>query len=140
MKQNIPIALFAVSALFLSFCKHHRSEIFTTQAGNEAVLSWQECVEFSDYDMTICFVEASEYRCPCDAQCIWEGAVYYTLRAQGAGLDSTFTLTTSDRELFFPRTITLNNIKVDIAEEPVIACADYGDYELYKVKVNLLEE
>jgi len=140
MKQNIPTALFAVFALFLSFCQHNKGETFTTETGNEAILSWQQCAEFSNYNLTVCFINASEYRCPCDVICVWEGAVDFTLRATGPDLDSTFTLTTSTNRLDLLRFITFGNVTIKAEDASGITCADYGNYENYKAKVTLTEE
>lgn len=140
MKQNIPTALFAVCALFLSFCQHEKSEILNTETGNEANIPWQECVEFSNYDLTICFLNASEYRCPCDVECVWEGSVDFTFRATGPDLDSTFTLTASTNRLDLLRSITLGNVIINAEDASGITCADYGNYENYKAKVILTEE
>lgn len=107
-------------------------------SGAQAIIPWQECVLFTDHDITICFVGAFEQRCPCDVQCLVEGYVEATFRATTtSGIDTTFTLTTNSNPINLPNSTTVAGKIITFVNTEGIACADYGNYEKYKVIVRV---
>lgn len=146
MKQNISIALLACSLFTLTFCKKEsaptdtQSATKTSFSGNEAILGWQGCAEFPDFNLTVCFTDANEYRCPCDVDCIWAGSVEYQLKIQAPDLDTTVTLQPPNNPLNAPHSILLDNFKLSVDEVSPVNCQGYGVYENYKVNVMLEEQ
>lgn len=135
MKQILFPAILGLCLLAFSFCRKHDDT--RSVSGDAAVLSWQECALFPDYDLTICFTGANEARCPCNMECFWEGVVDFTLKVQGPGVDTTVTLTTNSNPLNLPHQITLGNTTIDVEDASGLGCADYGVYDKYKVRVRL---
>ncbi|MEO6758409.1 MAG: hypothetical protein ABIO24_03070, partial [Saprospiraceae bacterium] len=75
--MKLPI-LFACTLFLIGFsnCKEKDPAPLVNQvSGSEATIPWQQCVTFTDHQLTVCFVGAQENRCPCNADCIWEGTV-----------------------------------------------------------------
>ncbi|MCC6462678.1 MAG: hypothetical protein IT260_19580 [Saprospiraceae bacterium] len=140
MKHSLPTVLLFLGLLSLSFCKKEVALPGSRQQkGAEATLGWRECVEFHDFDLTICLENASEYRCPCSLQCFWEGAVDFTLRVNGPGIDTSVTLTTNSNPPEAWHTKRIRNTTIDISDASNIDCSAYGDYPKYKVRVKLTQ-
>lgn len=140
MKQLLSFTCAAL--LFtLSFCKKQGNEKNPdTQNvnGSEASIDWQDCAYFTDYDITICFVAADEFRCACDALCKWEGALDATLHVTSpGGIDTTITLRTNSNPAGLHTTETINGRVIHFVGTNISDCADYGDYEKYKVNISV---
>jgi hypothetical protein len=101
----------------------------------EAVLSWQECYDFTAFNTTVCFADANEYRCPCDVDCVWAGSVDYTLKVTNAGQETTITLQPPGNPNNSPSSAVVGKVMISIDEPAPVNCADYGNYEKYKLKV-----
>jgi hypothetical protein len=111
-----------------------------TVAGDEATITWLGCAYFSDHDVSVCFINANDYFCPCYADCIWEGAVDVTLVVKMPAVDSTITLTTNSnpQNLNFSDTlgqkiITFKSIYVEDY------CNHQGEYGKYKAVVEVTD-
>ena len=138
MKYRLPTVLLLLGVLSLSFCKKEAALPGSRlHKGAEATLSWRECVEFQDFDLTLCFENAKEYRCPCWAECVWEGAVDFTLRVNGPGVDTSVTLTTNSYPLEEWHIVRIGNTTIDISDATHPDCSTYADYPKYKVNVTL---
>jgi hypothetical protein len=140
------LLMFAIpTMLFMfSYCKKTDSEkVPVTQnvKGEEATIDWQGCAFFTDHDITICFVGADEQRCPCNVECVWEGAVNATFHITTlTGLDTIITLTTNSApaQLHSSETIGGKTIRFVNTATPIpFDCADYGVYEKYKAIVTV---
>ena len=132
--------LMSIIALMLTFSctKKGVDDSTLTVSGGRAVIPWQDCAVFTDHDMTICFVDAKEYRCPCDVNCIWEGAVDATLRVTTTtGIDTTITLTTNSDPATLPSTATIDGKLIRFVNTDAVTCSDYESYEKYKVIIEV---
>jgi hypothetical protein len=140
MKKIAPVL--ALVLLVFTFCTKDKKEtapINKTQTGNESVISWQQCVDFTDHELTVCFINANEYRCPCNVDCVWEGAVDITLQLIGPGLDTTVVLTTNSSTEGLKDTVEIGDTNLKISSVTPIDCNQYQQYQLYTVKVTLTQ-
>ena len=129
-----------VLATLLTSCKKEPSakKFIVLSGDNKASVGLNECAEFQSPSFwTVCLTDISEYRCPCEGQCIWAGAVDYSLHVTGPNLDSTFTIHPPGNALNKPGFIEMNGIRLDIAEMEPTLCSKYGNYDLYKLEVSL---
>lgn len=137
MKNQFFVFLFAISmASFMACDKNNAGP--REQAGSEALVAWEECVDFTDHGLTVCFEDVLEYRCPCNVDCIWEGAVDISLHITGQNIDTLITLSanSNSENLVNSAQIGANTIKI---ENPLpSACNDFGDLDKYKVTVKVL--
>ncbi len=133
MKKLLSIALFFLVFTFITSCKKEKNE---AQKGNTATLSWQQCIDFADHDLTICFIGADEYRCPCTMDCTWEGAIDFTFQVQGPGVDTTVIVSTNN--LVKPHAVIVAGVSIIASDDSNIYCEHYKDYEKYTVKVDLI--
>jgi hypothetical protein len=130
-----------ISTLIIAFsaCKE-KDPVITTHpvSGSQATVEWQDCVLFTDHDMTICFVGADEARCPCNTDCLWEGSVDATLHiTTTSGIDTTITLTTNSSPINLPNTATIGGKTITFVNTDAVPCTDYGKYEKYKVIITV---
>lgn len=112
------------------------SEIRTS---DEAVLSWKDCYDFTNYDMTVCFASANEYRCPCDVTCVWAGSVEYTLKVRMDNQETIVTLQPPGNPNDAPSSAVVGKAKISIEEAQPVNCADYGNFEKYQLKVTVTD-
>jgi len=133
MKNRYSIALLFFAIVIFNSCKKEKND---AQKGNTATLSWQQCIDFTDHDLTICFVGAEEYRCPCNADCVWEGAIDFTFQVQGPGIDTTVIVSTNT--LVKPHAVIVGGVSIVASDDSNIYCDHYKDYEKYTVKVDLI--
>ena len=107
-------------------------------SGSEATIPWQDCAEFTDQGLTVCFVGAKEERCPCNTNCLWEGSVDATLRVTSTtGIDTTLTLTTNSNPVNLHNFHSVGGKTIVFVSTPGIECADYGKYDRYKVLIKI---
>jgi len=142
MKLSILVACAAL-LLGLSACKQ-KDPLPTTNpvSGSEATIGWQDCAFFTDHDLTVCFVDANDYRCNCASDCFWEGAVDATLHiTSSTGIDTTITLTTNSNptQLHSVDTIGGKIIRFVNTEnvQPYDCIHDQGNYEKYKAIITV---
>lgn len=133
MNKLFPATLLFLVCAFFASCKKEKND---TQKGNTATLSWQQCIDFTDHDLTICFTGAEEYRCPCNADCAWEGAIDFTFQVQGPGIDTTVIVSTD--KLVKPHAVIVGGVSIVASDDSNIYCDHYKDYEKYTVKVELI--
>jgi hypothetical protein len=133
MKNLFPITLLFLAVTFFASCKKDKND---TQKGNTATLSWLQCIDFTDHDLTICFIGAEEYRCPCTMDCVSEGAIDFTLQVQGQGIDTTVVVSTD--KLSKPHAVIVGGVSIVASDDSNIFCDHYKDYEKYTVKVELI--
>jgi hypothetical protein len=128
------LSLLAVAAC--TKCKEEsNSRIVTT---NTATLDYKECVTFQKQGLTLCFESANEYRCPCNAECFWEGACDVKFKLTGTDLDSTFSLSYAHSgNGVFPDSIAIGNAIIRVTGIVPTDCNDYNDYGKYKVDVGV---
>ncbi|MBL7825159.1 MAG: hypothetical protein JNJ57_00905 [Saprospiraceae bacterium] len=133
------IGFLSIIFLLQIACKNSKTEYsHTPVSGDEAPVAWQSCVYFTDHQLSVCFIGAEEYRCPCYTDCIWEGAVNATIQISTQnGLDTTIVLTTNSNPagLHQSETIegkTIRFLRTDGLDQ---GCADYGNYNKYKAVV-----
>ena len=131
--------IFAALIVVLFSCREKDSiNDIHAVSGPQATIDWQECVLFSDHDLTICFIGAKESRCPCDVDCLWEGSVDATFHVTGPkGVDTTFTLTTNSNPVNLPHTARVGDKVITFVNTDAVSCADYKQYEKYKVIVTV---
>lgn len=135
--NNFPsILLFSACLFALNACQKE-PETGANFVSSEATLSWQECRDFTVFNMTVCFTDANEYRCPCDVDCVWAGSVDYTLQIKSAGKDTTIVLQPPGNPKNAPSSAVFGKVMVSIEEPAPVDCADYGNYEKYKLKLVL---
>ena len=107
-------------------------------SGPEAIIPWQDCAYFSDNGFTVCFIGAKEERCPCNTNCLWEGSVDATLRVTSVtGIDTTITLTTNSNPVNLHNLHAVGGKTIVFVNTSGIDCADFGQYEKYKVIVRV---
>ena len=143
--KNLRLLLLLSAGLFsLNACKKEsvtelsKSDSDITVA-SQAILSWQECVDFTKYDMNVCFTGANEYRCPCDVTCVWAGSVEYTLTITTGEQKTIVTLQPPGNPTNAPSSVVVGKAVVSIEEPAPVDCANYEKYETYKVKVTLTD-
>ena len=126
----------ALSLIAFAACKKEsNSRIVTT---NSATLDYKECVTYQKQDVTVCFTDANEYRCPCNAECFWAGACDVRLKVTVAGEDSTLNLSyAADGQGVFPSVDTIGNVIFKVTGIVPTDCNDYADYAKYKVDVTV---
>jgi len=137
MKNFLSFLLLSAALFALNACQKAPETSSVLPASSEAVLSRQECFDFTDYNMTVCFAGANEYRCPCDVVCVWAGSVDYTLQIKSAGKDTTITLQPPGNPTNAPSSAVIGNVTISIQEAMPVDCVDYGNFERYKLKVVL---
>ena len=125
--------------LLLASCKK-KDSVPTSHpvSGSEATIGWQDCATYTDHDLTICFIGANDYRCPCNTECVWEGAVDATLHiTNSTGLDTTITLTTNSNPTGLHSQETVGDKIIRFVNttttQPYDCATDQGNYEKYKV-------
>jgi hypothetical protein len=134
MKQSL-IFLISTLALLTTACKKDKPSNNRQIDSSEATLAWQECVDFSDANLTICFVEASEYRCACNTECVWAGAVDVTLKIQGDNFDHTRVLTLG---IEGKQSVSVGGHTITLLKaEPQDICTQYGQYDQYKAQISV---
>lgn len=134
MKNLIPITLLFFAFTLFSSCNKEKND---AQKGNSATLSWKQCIDFTDYDLTMCFIDAEEYRCPCTIDCISEGAIDFTIQVLGPGIDTTVVVSTN--KLVKPHAVIVGGVSILASDESGIYCDHYKDYEKYMVKLTLIK-
>ncbi len=124
------IAFFSTAfllVLLISCKKESNSRTVTTST---ATLDYKECVYFEQDSITVCFMDANEYRCPCNADCIWAGACDVTLKITTPAKDSTVTLSWSpDGSGIFADSIMIDSGRV--VRVTKIEPEDCNKYEIY---------
>lgn len=130
MKYKIFLALLIV-ALGTTQCK--KEAIY----GNTGTIRWQDCLEFFDHDVTICLEDIEEARCPCNADCIWEGMVTATLKVTAPGGEYTIQLSTNSSPDALNHSDTIENRVIRFVKTNITDCNDYGQKEKYKVEVEV---
>lgn len=139
------IPFLAIAAIIVTAISCDKEQNSRTVSGSTATLDYKECVYFEEKDITVCFTDANEYRCPCFADCIWAGACDVTFRVfpgtvtgkenEGA-VDVTLSFS-PDGSGVFPAQDTVLNKLLTIKGIVPATCDDYGNYEKYKVDVSL---
>ncbi|MBK8426706.1 MAG: hypothetical protein IPL27_12375 [Lewinellaceae bacterium] len=139
MKNFPSFFLFSAVLFTLSACQKDPTPptALSAPVSAGAVLSWQECYDFSAFNTTVCFTDANEYRCPCDVDCVWAGSVDYTLQIKNAGQDTTISLQPPGNPTNAPSSTVVGHVTISIEEPAPVNCTDYGNYEQYKLKVVL---
>ena len=136
--KNLPFfLLFSASLFILNACQKEPETSAALPVSSEAILSWQECHDFTDYDMTVCFTAANEYRCPCDVDCVWAGSVDYMLTIKTSTESTTVTLQPPGNPNSAPSSAVVGKVTISIQEATPVDCVDYGNFEQYKLKVVL---
>lgn len=108
------------------------------KSADVVVLDWKDCYRFTNFeDITVCFSTANEYRCPCDVNCVWEGSVEYTLTVQTEDQETVVTLQPPGNPNNAPSSAVVGKSKISIAGAQPVNCADYGNFERYKLKVTV---
>ena len=127
------LVLFALPA-----CKKESNQPQTpTVLADSAYVKFGECALFQTPKLTVCFVDAYEYRCPCTAECIWAGAVDISLKVTGTNVDTTLKLTTMPY-LGASDTAIVGNVKFHLkSADPADPC-DLGNYATYKALIEVL--
>jgi hypothetical protein len=138
--KNILYPAFLMLIVVFFACKKQDKSPNTTTNGNIATLAFEECTTFSDFnDLNICFKKINDGHCPCNADCIWEGAAEVTLQITKTGLDSTVSLfdkklqgTTMDSSIVIGNEIIiLKSVKVEDF------CSNQGKPEKYTIEVEV---
>ncbi|HLP96345.1 MAG TPA: hypothetical protein VK168_20020 [Saprospiraceae bacterium] len=136
-----PIFLFPYLFVLLAFmaCEDNDPLRITRDVnGSTAVIPWQDCAYFADHDLTVCFIGAKEERCPCNTDCLWEGAVKATFEiSNSSGLDTILTLETNSAPAGLHYFHSFGNKTVTFVNTEGIQCEDYGQYDKYKVIVKV---
>lgn len=130
-------ALCAAALLTFSFCK--KQDVAPQPVkGSMSYITWEHCVQFEDQDLTVCFVGAEESRCPCTAECVWEGVLAATLRVSTlTGIDTSITLMINSNPANLPNTAVVAGKVIRLAGVNIVDCNDFGDYEKYKVLISV---
>jgi hypothetical protein len=139
MKQitSIAAAAFLLATIFACNCEKPGEN--RRISGSEAELAWQECVDLTDYDLTVCFVGANEYRCPCDVQCFTAGALDVTLKIQGSNVDTTVTVTSNPLLPNIDNSVQIDGRKIRVTDVSPDLCNNYGQYEKYQINIQVTE-
>ena len=137
MKNAIMLSAVLLLAVLTQCKKNDPDAQADTVKGDRATIAWKDCAYFSDHGLTVCFVDASEYRCPCDVECVWEGAVDATLHVTGPGVDTTITLTTNSSPGALHQSARVGARLIRFVETNHFDCADYAHYNKYKVVVEI---
>lgn len=131
------LILSCVLLLTLSFCGE-KDPVHTTQttSGTEASIGWLDCATFTQHDLTVCFINANEYRCPCNAECFWEGAIDATFHiTSSTGIDTTLTLTTNSNPISLPNTAIIGGKTIRFVQTEGVDCSNFGQYQYYKAVI-----
>jgi hypothetical protein len=137
MKNFFLIACCAMFIVLLS-CKKDPKQATNITFGNQADIPWLACTYFMDHQLSICFDGANEYRCPCFADCLWEGATDVNLNLTfDSSLDTIITLTTNSSPANLPYVDTIGGKIIRFVETNITDCNDYGKYEKYKVTITV---
>ncbi|HOY07232.1 MAG TPA: hypothetical protein PLO67_17615 [Saprospiraceae bacterium] len=144
MKNFRFILLLSAGLFSLNACqKESVSELTKSDsnitAASQAILSWQECADFTNYDMNVCFTGANEYRCPCDVNCFWAGSVEYTLTVTAGDQKTIVTLQPPGNPTNAPSSAVVGKALISIEEPTPVDCANYEKYETYKIKVTVTD-
>lgn len=135
MKYSLLVTL-GVLLFSIVSCRDKDSDQLVS--GNQAIIDWQDCAFFTDHDLTVCFIDAKESRCPCTTNCIVEGVVDATFHVtSAAGIDTTFTLTTNSNPVNLPNSTSIHGKTITFVGTEIDFCADYGQYEKYKAIVKV---
>lgn len=127
----LPVTLLLLS---ISACKKEQTAI--ESRSTETLIKWQECVDVQDQGLKICFLGANEYRCGCNENCIWEGAIDATLRiTNNNGLDTTIVLTTNSSPQNLPHKAVIAGKTIDFISTNITDCNQLGHYNLYEIKL-----
>lgn len=137
--KNTGLSVLLLSCLLLPYACKKDLQLPGTRLNDDedAVLALEDCVKFSEFDLTVCLTGISEGRCPCNAMCFFEGSVDFTFQVYGKGVDTTVTLQTNSFPEKLPHSITLGKTTLDIADQTEDLCSNYGNYDRYKVQVTL---
>lgn len=139
------IPFLAIVAIIVAAVSCDKEQNFRTVSGTTATLNYLECVYFADQDITVCFTEANEYRCPCFADCIWAGACDVSFRVfpgtdtstENEGkVDITLSYSPDSSGVFASQDTVLNRL-LSVKGIVPTDCNDYGNYEEYKVDISL---
>jgi hypothetical protein len=138
--KNILYPAFLMLIIVFFACKKEKETFVVVFEGNEGSATLEQCAIFKDYDdLQICLISINDGRCPCNADCIWEGAAEVTLQITKTGLDSTVSLfdkklqgTTMDSSIVIGNeTIILKSVKVEDF------CSNQGQVEKYTIEVEV---
>ena len=125
--------------LFISITAFQCKTEQTTQiAGGTATIGWQDCAVFTDHDLTICFTGATEGRCPCWADCIWEGAITATLEVTAPDGVHTLVLSTNSNPDNLNYSDTLGSKIITFVQcNNFDFCDDYAKYKKYEIDITI---
>ena len=137
MKNQIVIILCALTLTAFVACEKNTPDP-RSQTGSKALVSYNECVEFTDYGYTICYEDVNEYRCPCNAECFWEGAVDVALHVTGPQLDTVVNLTTNSNPINLTDSAQIGEFTLKISDPLPYDCNDFNSLDTYKVTVEFL--
>jgi hypothetical protein len=100
--------IFAFSFTFICLlsCKKEVKPVFPS-----GDIGYNECVSFPNKQLEICLKGIKEYRCPCDAYCIWEGSVDTDLLIKRAGRPD-ITIGLSSNPILKKDTMTLDGTMI----------------------------
>jgi hypothetical protein len=100
-------------------------------------IAYGNCKSFPAKDLEICFISLNEYRCPCNADCVWEGSADAGLRIKTQnGIDTTVVLTEIKSLEKYTAVVGGHTIKLEKVEVADF-CNDYGKASKYKVLVEI---
>jgi hypothetical protein len=120
-------------SLLLVFCLFSCSK--SDMAITPGEIAFGQCQTFDAAGLKLCFVSLNEYRCPCNADCFWEGSADAGIRVTSQnGIDTTVILTELPQLDKFTAVIDGHTIKLDSVEVTDF-CKDYGVSSKYKIKV-----
>lgn len=137
MKNQILAILGAFAIVSFAACEKNTTSP-RSQSGSEAVISLNECVEFTDFGYTVCYEDVNEYRCPCNVDCFWEGAIDAALHVTGSGIDTIINLTTNSNPINLQNEAEIGGHTFKISEPLPNDCNDFGNLNLYKLTVEIL--
>lgn len=113
------------------------SGIKTTE---QAIVGWKDCQDFQNYDLTVCFADATDDRCRCDYTCTWSGAVTYTLNVRTKDQEKTITLEPPGNSNHAASSVLLGKTRISIEEVQPIPCNEYRNFEIYELRITVSEE
>ena len=131
------LALFTLTCAFQ--CKKDEDTNLNEVSGNTATIKWQDCATFTDHNTTICIKSANEGRCPCNADCNWEGAISVTMNVQISGEDNVVTLTTNSSPANLNFSDTIGTKIIRFVQTNIQSCQDFGEYEKYDFTVEVTD-